>query len=99
MATTDARVYANYDGVLDPEGVLAAMGTQTSPIPLRFQSRSSEENTRSLDHLIARVQGELRKDDPGHQASCARIEAAREAGRIVETYRRISLDDALMRLG
>lgn len=98
LSTTAMDVLGNYEGVLEIDHFLANVATAQSPIPLRLRSKSEEENRLGFELVAARVAAELRKDDPTHVAARRRIDAARASGELRETYRRISVDEALMRL-
>ncbi len=95
LSSTTMSILNNYDGVLEIDSFLQNIATAESPIPLRLQSRSEEENRRSFELVSARVKAELRKDDPDHIAARRRIDDARKTGCIVEQYRRISVAEAL----
>jgi hypothetical protein len=99
ISTDTMLLLDNYTNVLRMDEYMSGIAQSANPIPLRLRSTSPEENRRTFEASVARLAGELRKDDPATIAADARVLAARAAGKLTETYRRIAPDEAFERLG
>ena len=98
IKASDASVLENYDGVLEIDQFLATVAAGDKKL-LRVGSKTDEENSRSYELSNQRMARELDKNAPSHIHARARLDAARSAKCLVETYRTVATSTALEMLG
>lgn len=94
IKASDANVLENYDGVLEIDQFLAKVAAGDKKL-LRAGSKTDDENNRSYEISNRRMARELDKNSLSHIDARARVDAARSANCLVETYRTIATSTAL----
>lgn len=96
IETRAKSIFKNYAAVLDMEAYLEAVDRQdNSRSPTRILAASTaEERAISTQYARSRL-GEVKKDDPCCIGASARLADAEVAGRLVETFREIAVEEAL----